>query len=149
MKPVDDGRTRLVVFFFRDPHLLEGGEGGQDGSTDPDRVFTFRGSDNFDFHRRGGKRCDFLLHPVGDTGVHGGTTRLGLVEFEKDYHDNVSVKVFADINITFHDRVVCRLMDTSSFQTEDGGLEERFRSTETKKSIRLKQDYRSLPMVMT
>ena len=36
--PVHDGRTRLVVLLLGDPHLLEGGEGGQDGATDPDGV---------------------------------------------------------------------------------------------------------------
>jgi hypothetical protein len=46
-KPVDNRGTTLVIFLFRDPHLLEGGERGEDGSTDPDRVFTFRRSNNF------------------------------------------------------------------------------------------------------
>ena len=46
-EPVDNRRTTLIVFLFRDPHLLEGGERGKDGSTDPDGVFTFRRSDNF------------------------------------------------------------------------------------------------------
>ena len=36
--PVHDGRTGLVVLLLRDPHLLEGGERGQDGATNPDRV---------------------------------------------------------------------------------------------------------------
>ncbi len=33
--PVDDGRARLIVLLLGDPHLLEGGERGQDGATDP------------------------------------------------------------------------------------------------------------------
>ena len=33
---VDDGGAALVVLLLGDPHLLEGGEGGQDGSSDPD-----------------------------------------------------------------------------------------------------------------
>jgi hypothetical protein len=68
--------------------LLEGGEGGKDRSTDPDRVLTFRWSNNFNlvvskikmsdvyFHGGGSESGDFFLHPVGDTGVHGGSTRL-------------------------------------------------------------------------
>ena len=36
--PVDDGGAALVVLLLGDPHLLEGGEGGQDGSSDPDGV---------------------------------------------------------------------------------------------------------------
>ena len=35
---VDDGGAALVVLLLGDPHLLEGGEGGQDGSSDPDGV---------------------------------------------------------------------------------------------------------------
>ena len=34
--PVDDGGTRLIVLLLGDPHLLEGGEGSQDGASDPD-----------------------------------------------------------------------------------------------------------------
>ena len=30
-----DGGAGLVVLLLGDPHLLEGGEGGQDGSSDP------------------------------------------------------------------------------------------------------------------
>lgn len=74
---VNDRRTALVVLLLRDPHLLEGRERGENGTTDPDGVLALRGSDDLDLHRRGGKRGDFLLHTVGDTGVHGGTTRLG------------------------------------------------------------------------
>jgi len=47
---VDDGRTRLVILFFGDPHLLEGGKRSKDGATDPHRVFSLRGSNDFDFH---------------------------------------------------------------------------------------------------
>ena len=36
--PVDDGRAGLVVLLLGNPHLLEGGQGGQDGASDPDRV---------------------------------------------------------------------------------------------------------------
>jgi hypothetical protein len=86
--PVDNGRTAFVVFLFGDPHLLEGGEGSKDRSTDPDRVFTLRRSNDFNlssafalqpmdyFHGGWSKRGDLLLHPVCDTGVHGGSTGL-------------------------------------------------------------------------
>ena len=35
---MDDGGARLVVLLLGDPHLLEGGEGGEDGASDPDGV---------------------------------------------------------------------------------------------------------------
>ncbi len=39
---VDDGWSRLIILLLANPHLLEGGQGGQDGTSDPDRVFTLR-----------------------------------------------------------------------------------------------------------
>ena len=43
---VDNGGARLVVLLLADPHLLEGGQGGQDGATNPDRVLALgRGDD--------------------------------------------------------------------------------------------------------
>ena len=46
--PVDDGGTALVVLLLGDPHLLEGGEGGEDGASDPDGVLPLGGSDDLD-----------------------------------------------------------------------------------------------------
>ena len=45
---MDDGGTGLVVLLLADPHLLEGGEGGQDGAADPDRVLPLWGSDDLE-----------------------------------------------------------------------------------------------------
>jgi hypothetical protein len=72
---VHNGRTRFVIFLFRDPHLLEGGKRCQDGTSDPDGVFPLRWSNDFDFHRGWSQRSDFLLHSVSDTWVHCGTSR--------------------------------------------------------------------------
>ena len=46
--PVDNARARLVVLLLGDPHLLEGGEGGKDGSSDPDRVLPLWWSNDLD-----------------------------------------------------------------------------------------------------
>lgn len=73
---VDNRGTALVVLLLRDPHLLEGRQRGQDGTTDPDGVFTLRRSDDLDLHRGGRQGGDFLLHTVRDTRVHGSATRL-------------------------------------------------------------------------
>lgn len=43
-----DRGTALVVLLLRDPHLLEGREGREDGSSDPDGVLPLRGSNNLD-----------------------------------------------------------------------------------------------------
>merc|ERR1712242_117908 len=111
---VDDGGAALVVLLLGDPHLLEGGEGGQDGSSDPDRVLPLRGSDDLDLDGGGSEGGDLLLHSVGNTGVHGGATG----------HDGVGVQVLPDVNIALHDGVVGGLVDSASLHSEEGRLEE-------------------------
>jgi len=64
---VDDARAGFIVFLFADPHLLEGGQGGQDGPTDPYGVFPLRGSNDLDLDGGGSEGGDFLLHSVGNT----------------------------------------------------------------------------------
>jgi len=117
---VDDGGTRLVVLLLGDPHLLEGGEGGKDGATDPDGVLALGGSNNLDLHGRGSQGGDLLLHAVVDAGVHGGSTG----------EDGVSVEILADINVALHDGVVGGLVDTGRLHSEEGRLEEGLRAPE-------------------
>ena len=118
---VDDGGARLVVLLLGDPHLLEGGQRGQDGAADPDGVLALRGGDDLDLHGRGSQGSDLLLHAVGNTGVHGGAAR----------QDNVAVQVLADIDVALHDRVVGGLVDTSRLHAEERGLEEGLGAAET------------------
>ena len=65
--PVHDGGAGLVVLLFGDPHLLEGGQGGQDGATNPYGVLPLWGSDDLDLHRGRSQGCDLLLHTVSDS----------------------------------------------------------------------------------
>merc|ERR1712078_780371 len=118
--PVNNGGAALVVFLLGDPHLLEGGEGSQDGSSDPDRVFPFWGSNNLDLDGGGSQGSDLLLHTISNTRVHGGATR----------HDSVGIQVLPDVNIALHDGVVGGLMDTAGFHSQEGRLEEGLRGTE-------------------
>merc|ERR1712045_369821 len=111
---VDDGGAALVVLLLGDPHLLEGGQGGQDGSSDPDGVLPLGGSDDLDLDGGGSQGGNLLLHSVGNTGVHGGATG----------HDGVGVQVLPDVNIALHDGVVGGLVDSASLHTEEGRLEE-------------------------
>merc|ERR1711962_453411 len=53
--PVDDGGAALVVLLLGDPHLLEGGEGSQDGASDPDGVLPLGGSDDLDLDGEGAR----------------------------------------------------------------------------------------------
>merc|ERR1719486_255761 len=118
--PVDNGWAALIVFLLGDPHLLEGGEGRQDGSSDPDGVFPFWRSNDLDLNGGWSKSGDLLLHTISNTGVHGGASG----------HDSVGVQVLPDVNIALHDGVVGGLMDTAGFHSEEGRLEEGLRCTE-------------------
>ena len=118
--PVDNGWAALVVLLLGDPHLLEGGEGSQDGSSNPDGVFPFWGSNNLDLDGGRSQGSDLLLHTISNTRVHGGATR----------HDSVGIQVLPDVNIALHDGVVGGLMDTAGFHSQEGRLEEGLRGTE-------------------
>ena len=48
---VDDGGAGLVILLLADPHLLEGGQRGQDGATDPHGVLALRGRDDLQRER--------------------------------------------------------------------------------------------------
>jgi len=111
---VDNGWSCLVVLGLGDPHGLEGGEGSKNGATNPDRVLSLWWRDDLDLHGGWGKGGDLLLHSVGNTWVHGGTTG----------EDVVGVEILSDINIALHDGVVGGLMDTSGLHTDEGWLEE-------------------------
>lgn len=56
---VDDAGTGLIVLLLTDPHLLEGGEGGQDRAADPDGVFTLRWGNDL---QTGMKNIDWLIY---------------------------------------------------------------------------------------
>merc|ERR1719385_114285 len=118
---VDNGGAALVVLLLGDPHLLEGGEGGQDGATDPDGVLPLGGSDDLDLDGGGGQGGDLLLHTVSDTGVHGGATG----------HDSVGVQVLTDVDVALHDGVVGGLVDAAGLHAQEGRLEEGLGAAET------------------
>ena len=119
--PVDDGGAGLVVLLFGDPHLLEGGQGGQDGATDPHRVLALWRSDDLDLHGLGSQGGDLLLHPVGDTGVHGGASG----------QHGVGVQILTDVDVALHDGVVGGLVDSAGFHTQEGRLEQRLWAAES------------------
>jgi len=119
--PVDDGGTRLVVFLFGDPHLLESGQGSQDGTADPDGIFALRRSNDLDLHGRRSQSSNLLLHTVSNTRVHGGTTG----------QDRVGIQVLTDVDIALHDRVVSCLMDTAGFHAQERRLEQSLGAAES------------------
>ena len=117
---MNDGGSALIVLLLGDPHLLEGGERSQDGSSDPYRVLPLRGSNDLDLDGGGSQGGDLLLHSVSNTGVHGGSSG----------HDGVGVQVLTDINIALHDGVEGGLVDAAGLHSEEGRLEEGFRAPE-------------------
>merc|ERR1719428_1611329 len=118
---VGGARARFVVLLLGYPHLLEGGQRSQDGSSNPDGVFPLRRSDDLDLHGGGSQGGDLLLHPVTNTRVHGGSSG----------EDGVGVQVLPDVNIALHDGVVGVLVDSSDFHSQEGWLEEGFGSSES------------------
>merc|ERR1719481_1392362 len=84
---VDNGWAALIILLLGDPHLLEGGEGSKDGSSDPDRVLPLWWSNDLDLDGGRSKSSDLLLHPVSDTRVHGGASR----------HDSVGIEILTDV----------------------------------------------------
>ena len=90
---MDNAWAGLIILLLGDPHLLEGGEGGQDGASDPDGVLPLRGSNDLDLDGGGSQGGDLLLHAVSNTRVHGGASG----------HDGIGVQVLPDVNIALHD----------------------------------------------
>merc|ERR1719203_2603482 len=98
---VYDAGPALVVLLLFDPHLLEGGERGQDGAPDPDAVLALRRGDDLDGHRVRGQRLDLLLDALRDVLVHRGPAR----------HHHVAVQVLPDVDVALHDRRERQLVD--------------------------------------
>merc|ERR1712151_1299542 len=117
---MDSGRTRLIVLVLGDPHLLEGGEGGKDGATDPDRVLAFGRSDNLDLHGGRGEVGELLGETLSDAVEHGGSTG----------EDDVAVEILTDVNVALADAVERGGVDALSFHTDEVGLEEHLRAAE-------------------
>merc|ERR1719334_2058379 len=118
---MDDSWSSLVVFLLGDPHLLEGGKRRQDRASDPNGVLSFWRSDDLYLHGGGSHAGDFLLHAVGDTGVHRGTTG----------QDCVRVEVLTDIDIALHDGVEATFLDADDLHSQEGWAEHRFGAAET------------------
>ena len=111
---MNDAWAGLVVLLFRDPHLLERGQGSQDGSTDPHGVLPLRGSDDLDLDGGRGQGGDLLLHTIGYTRIHGGAAGQHVV----------GVQILADVDVALHDGVVHGLVDAARLHAQEGRLEQ-------------------------
>ena len=111
---MDDLGSGLIVLGLGDPHLLEGGETSEDGSSDPDGVLPLRGGDDLDLHGGRGEGVELLGHPLPDSGVHGGSAG----------EDNVGVEVLPDVDVALHDGLEGAVVDSGGLAPNEGGLEE-------------------------
>jgi len=92
---VDNGWAALIILLLGDPHLLEGGEGSQDGSSDPDGVLPLWWSNDLDLDGGWCKGGDFLLHTVSNTRVHCGASRHDSVG--NPFESWAGLKLFVDL----------------------------------------------------
>merc|ERR1711904_114448 len=115
-----DGGSRLVIFPLRDPHLLESGQAGENGSTNPHRVLALWRSNHLDLHGRRRQSGELLRHTLANAGKHGGASR--------EHH--VAIQVLANVNIALHDGLESRVMDTAGLLANKAWLEEDFRAAE-------------------
>ena len=109
---MDNRGTSVIVLFLRAPHTLEGAEGGQDRTSDPDRVLALRRCDNLNLselrkispitkkrRRRNEPWClsrELLMHAVADAREHSGASTK----------NDITEKITADVKVAFEDRVV-------------------------------------------
>jgi hypothetical protein len=118
---VDDLSAVLVVLGLEDPLALEGGEGGENGTTDPDGVLTLRGSDDAGLEAGGTSALELLGEALGHTVEHGGTTG----------EDDVGEEILADVDIALGDGLGDEGgVAVTIAETDEVGLEEGLRAAE-------------------
>ena len=64
---MDNIRTILIILLLGDPHVLEGGERSQDGSSNPGRELPLWRCNDQEPRRRWSQVGDLLLHSVSNT----------------------------------------------------------------------------------
>merc|ERR1719188_528904 len=118
---VDNARARLVILVLGDPHLLEGGQRGEDGASNPDRVLALRRRHNLNLDGRRGKGRHLLRETLVDVLEHGGASG----------QHSVGVQVTTDIDVALLDGVVGQLVDARGLLSEEGRLEQGLGATES------------------
>merc|ERR1712070_245706 len=102
----------LVVLTLRDPHLLEGAQGGKDGAANPHGVLPLRWCDNLDLHGRRSQSSELLGHALADAREHGGASG--------EHH--VGVEILTNIHIALHDRLEGGIMTTAGLLADEARL---------------------------
>jgi hypothetical protein len=117
---VNNRGSALVILGLGDPHLLEGGERGKNGASNPNRVLALRWRNDLDLHCGRGKRCELLGETLSNSIEHGRAAR----------ENNVGVKVLADVHVALHDGLEHGVVDTGSLLSDEGRLEKNLGATE-------------------
>jgi hypothetical protein len=94
----------LAVLILCDPHLLEGGETGEDGTADPGGALALRRGDHLDTHGGRGQGLHLLLQAVLEAWEHGASTG----------QDDVAVHLSFEIRLG-----VATAMNTTSVDSDD------------------------------
>merc|ERR1711904_611026 len=117
---VHNSWARLIILTLGDPHLLECGQGGQNGSTNPHGVLALWWGNNLDLH--GGRcKCGQLLgHALTNACKHGGSTG----------QHNIAVEILADVHIALHDGLEGGVVDATGLLTDEAWLEQDLRASE-------------------
>ena len=111
---VNNVGTILVVLLLCDPHGLEGGEGCEDGATEPHGVEALGWSQNFDATVAGREHVNLLP----ETLAHRLEQRAATTE------DDVCEQILSYIVVTLHDRVEAVLVDTLEVVARQAWCEE-------------------------
>lgn len=118
---MNDSGTSFLIFCFSDPHSLEGRQWAENRTTDPDQEFSFSWSNNFDFHCWGGQSSHLFTKSLGNTREHCCSTT----------HNDVTIKIFSNINIALKDWVISDFVETGHLFTNDHRLEESLRASKS------------------
>merc|ERR1719189_144090 len=111
---VNNLRPRFIILVLGDPHLLEGGERGQDGSSNPHRVLSFRRSHHLDLNTGRCQSSHLFVQSLVQVREHSTSPR----------EHRVPVQVTTDIHIALHDARVCQLVDTLRLAAQHVWLEQ-------------------------
>ena len=117
---MNDRGSALVILGLGDPHLLEGGERGKNGSSDPNRVLALRWRNDLDLHCGRGERGELLGEALGNSVEHGRAAG----------ENNVGVEVLADVHVALHDGLEHGVVDAGSLLSDEGRLEKNLGATE-------------------
>ena len=118
---VDNGWSSLLILCLGDPHGLEGREGTEDRTSDPDEEFSLSRGNNLDFHGWGSQSSDFFAESLGNSGVHSCSTT----------HNDVAIEIFSNVNIALKDRLIRNFVESGHFLSDKHGLEKSFRASES------------------